>query len=135
MSSEAKQLSERDAAILEIVQAATLARPVTIRGVKLILVERGFRGPDDRTIKGAIASLRLAGHPIGSSRGARDDAGKHTAPAGYYYCHTEREKREALRAYTAQVFTSLKLARAFSRGLKEDLHLQAAGEQLALLDI
>lgn len=76
MSNTEVKLSPRDAAILEIVQAATLAEPLTIKRIQFVLMARRFTKPNERTVKGVIAALRLAGHPIGSSRGARDDTGK-----------------------------------------------------------
>jgi hypothetical protein len=134
MSKEARQLSERDAAILEIVEAATIARPITIRSIQLWLINKGFRRPDDRTVKGVIAELRLAGHPIGASRGKRDDSGNLTEAPGYYYARTEEERRKAMLAYWRQIKTSIELARVFSKGLKEDVQLQAM-EQLSLIEI
>lgn len=84
--------------LLAMLRTATPERPLPIDTI----ARETHLSP--RQIKAAMASLRLQGHIIGARR---------RPPYGYYLA-TEDEREAALRAYEAQIWTSLRTLRAMA---------------------
>jgi hypothetical protein len=132
MSNAQPKLSRRAQAALELIERHTPANPVKLGALRLWLVSNGLGSPDDRTIKGLVAELRDAGHPVGAGRGAIDDAGHHTEPPGYWYATNKRERRIALAPYWRQIHTSIKRAKAMAAGLEHETSRLTEMEQMGL---
>lgn len=109
--------------LLAMLESATPERPLGIQDAITRLWFLYQEVGSERGVKAAIAELRQRGHVIGARR---------SPPCGYYLVRDEEERKAALRAYEAQIWTSLRTFRAMApparvREVVEQMRLEVDG--------